>query len=206
MGHRVEEVKLGKHTYQVVAQRHAYLERKLGPYASEVTQLATGDFAGLIRSGSVGYHGLLSIFIPDLMPLHEWRGFASEKAYEQTELWKQSKGAEGADMYDEKLDNSPDLDQMVAAFTAVAAVNRIDLVGKVKELLGPDFFSSDLWTALRARVEVEGIKMLTALPAGGSESERSQQQSGASTPTTGGTTPPTPGSSGDGRTPGSSTT
>ena len=192
MGQRVEEVKLGKNTYQVVAQRHAYLERKLGPYAKEVTQLATGDIAGLLRSGSVGYHGLLAIFIPDLMPLWEWRGFGSQKAFEETELWKQSKGEQGTDQYDEDADNSPDLDQMVTAFTAVAAVNRIDMVAKIKELMGPDFFSSDLWTALRAKFEVAAIETILSLPSGGTESERSPQPSGESAPTTGGTNGQTP--------------
>ncbi|HEY3435070.1 MAG TPA: hypothetical protein VGK41_05410 [Solirubrobacterales bacterium] len=192
MGQRVEEVQLGKYTYQVVAQRHAYLERKLGPYAQEVTQLAAGDIAGLIRAGSTGYHGLLAIFIPELMPLHEWRGFASKKAYDETELWKQSKGTEGSDQYDEDADNSPDLDQMVTAFTAVAAVNRIDMVGKLKELLGPDFFSSDLWTALRAKFEVAALEAVMNLPTGGSDSERSPLPSGESGPTSGGTPAPTP--------------
>lgn len=206
MGQRVREVKLGQHTYTVVAQRHAYLERKLGNELGSVLALAGGDAANLVASGSVGYHGLLSVFIPDLMPLHEWRGFATQKTYEDTELFKSSGGEQGSDQYDEEADHSPDLDQMVDAFQAVAEVNRIDLLGKLKELVGPDFFASDLWTALRARGELEVMKQLTKPAAGGSGSESLQPPSGESPPTTGGTPSPTPASSGAGPSPASSST
>jgi len=205
MGQRTREVQLGEHTYTVVAQRHAYLERKLGPEVSEVLKLAGGDTASLIASGSEGYHRLLGIFIPDLMALFEWRGFPSQTAFDQTKLWKESGGDEGEDQYDESQDKSPDLDQMVDAMQAVAEVNRIDLVGKIKELAGPDFFSSDLWKALKARVEIEAIQRLTTLD-GGSSSESLPPPSGEPQPANGGTTRPTAGSSAAGPSPASSTT
>jgi hypothetical protein len=206
MGQRVREVQLGKHTYTVVAQRHAYLERKLGSEIGSVLALAGGDASNLVASGSVGYHGVLSVFVPELMPLHEWRGYPSQKAYEETELWKSSGGEEGSDQYDEDADTSPDLDQMVDAFQAVAEVNRIDLIGKLKELAGPDFFASDLWRAVKARGEIELMKQLTKLPSGESDSESLPPRSGASAPTSGGAPSPTPASSGDGPSRASSTT
>lgn len=201
MGQRTREVELGEHKYTAVAQRHAYLERKLGPELGEAMKLAGGDAATLVASGSEGYHRLLAIFIPELMPLFEWRGFPSQTAYDQTKLWQESGGKEGEDQYNEALDKSPDIDQMVDAMQAVAEVNRIDLLGKVKELAGPDFFSSDLWRALKARVEIEGIKVLTALPAGDPDSESLQPPSGGPPPSNGGTTPPTSASSAAGPSP-----
>lgn len=206
MGQRTREITLGENTYTVVAQRHAYLERRLGPQFAEAVSLVSGGASQLIASGSEGYHGILSIFIPDLMPLWEWRGFGSLSAYEQTTLWKTTDGSQGTDQYDERQDKSPDLDQMVEAFEAVSEVNRIDMLGKLKELAGPDFFGSRLWTALRARVEVEGIRLLTNLPPGDKPSPSSPQSNGVSDQTSGGTLPPTSESSEGGPTPASPTT
>jgi hypothetical protein len=155
---RTQEIKLGEREYTVVAQRHAYLQRQLGPRAREVAELAGGDTAEFIKAGTTGYHKMLQVFIPDLMPIWEWEGYASATAMD-------------TDQYDEEADKSPTIDQMVVAFQAVAAVNRLDLVGKLKELVGPDFFASDLWRALKARFEVEAIQMLTALPSGDTASE-----------------------------------
>lgn len=184
------EIQLGEHTYTVVAQRHTYLERKLGPRISEVFSLAGGDVRQLAASGSEGYHSLLSVFIPDLMPLWEWRGFASKTAFEQGEAG-----------YDEDADKAPTLPQMVIAFRAAMDVNRLDLLeklgGMVKDLVGPDFLK-----ALRLRAEVEGTKLLANL--GDTSSESLPPQSGEPPQTNGGTTPPTSVSSGVGPTPASS--
>lgn len=204
---RTREIKLGEHEYTVVAQRHAYLERMLGPQIGSALSLSGGDGAqGLIASASTGYHGLLKVFLPELMPLWEWRGFASETAFTSTELHKSSGGEEGSDQYDVAADKSPTTDQMVVALRAVAEVNRIDLVEKLKDLVGPDFFKSDLWRAVRLRLEIAGIDAIKSFDLGALTSVSLQPPSGESAPTNGGTPPPTPASSGAGPTPASSTT
>jgi hypothetical protein len=197
-GLRHQQVKLGQHEYVVVAQRHAYLQRKLGPQVSEALNLSGSDAQAIIKSSTVGYHGLLNVFIPDLMPLWEWEGYASETAME-------------SDQYDEQADKSPTIDEMVTAFQAVATVNRLDLLGKLKDLIGglagPDFFSGSLGKALRARMEVEGIKLLTNVETTGeSASESSPAPSGEPPQRNGGTSLQTSESSGAGPTPASSPT
>lgn len=188
---RTQEIKLGEHTYTVVAQRHAYLQRELGPRIQETLDLTGGDTASMIKAGTVGYHSLLSVFIPDLMALWEWEGFASQTAMD-------------GDQYDKEADKSPTIDQMVIAFKAVASVNRLDLATKLKELVGPDFFASDLWRAVRARGEVELIGRLTQI--GEPSSGSLQPQNGESAQTSGGTSAPTPVESVGGPTHASSTT
>jgi hypothetical protein len=201
---RTREIKLGEHEYTVVAQRHAYLERKLGPQIGATLNLSAAE--GPIAIASTGYHALLNVFIPELMPLWEWRGFASETAYTATELHKTSGGEEGSDQYDEAADRSPTTDQMVTAFRAVAEVNRIDLVEKLKELVGPDFFASDIWRAIRLKLEIAGIDAIKKFDLGALSSPSSPPPSGESDQTNGGTTVPTAAPSGAGPTPASSTT
>lgn len=181
---RTRQIALGRHTYTVIAQRHAYLQRTLGPKVAELGELDVnaGNAATAVAGG---LHSTLSIFIPDLMPEWEWNGYASPTAAD-------------ADDYDAEADNSPTVDQMVIAVEAVAEVNRLDLLKHLKGLVGPDFRKA-IWA--RAEVELTQFIASTGEPA----SERSPSQSGESPSMNGGTSDPTEDASSAGPTPASST-
>lgn len=183
---RTRDIKLGEHMYTVVAQRHSYLQRALGPRFSSLADMSASDTSQIAGAATKGYHSLLSVFIPDLMPLYEWEGFPTEEAF-STDDWHK------------ELDHAPSIDQMVIAAEAVAEVNRLDLVKHIKELVGPNFLR-----ALRAKAEVELTKWLAET--GDSSSASSPPSNGASAPTNGSTIAPTSAPSGDGHTPASSTT
>lgn len=116
----IADVVLGDTTYKVVPQRIGYLRSKLGLILSGITDvdLNAGNVLDVLGNKA---HGVLMVFIPDLMTEYEFAGFPTKEAWEKGE-------------YDEQYDKSPSPAQIRAAFTTVAEVNEVDLLkhlGKV---------------------------------------------------------------------------
>jgi hypothetical protein len=115
-------VKMGEHEYVVFPQRIGYLMNRLGPRLQEAIE-AEIDGVGGIKLVGVKAHDVLKVFIPDLMPAHEFLGYASEEAL-------------AADAYEEDADRSPDAPQIEAAFAAVKDVNGGAVLDHLKALVG----------------------------------------------------------------------
>jgi hypothetical protein len=164
------------HTYAVVPQRHAYLQRQLSQTFESLGELDVKQLRGDAEGAILGQTttqvwSLLKVFIPDLMPLYEWEGFSSDEAMK-------------ANDYDKERDRSPDLDQQVEAFKAVLEVNRLDLLRYIKDLVGPDFFKAQLQQRL-------GTLLADLLDPSSTPSPSLPQRNGGSAPTSSGTIGPT---------------
>lgn len=74
-----EWVQLGDHKYEVMDQGWPYLSHEIPEVLSAI---ATGeiDTSNVLAFAGGKMYDLLRVFIPDLMPEHEWRGFASQAA------------------------------------------------------------------------------------------------------------------------------
>jgi hypothetical protein len=158
-------VVLGDHTYTVYPQRIGYLENRLGKWISTLTNANVEGDDILAMLGDQVY-GLLKVFIPKLMPYHEFRGFPSVADMESGN-------------YDEAADASPSPDQIVVAFEVVTAVNRFDLFKHVGKLVDPHL--------LRAQATAMVAERLT----GPSSVIESSTTTPDTTSTSSGTTPPT---------------
>lgn len=182
------EIALGAHTYTVRPQKIGYLIHKLGPNLQEAL---TAEIEGLDAAALAGAKArdVLAVFIPDLMPTWEWLGYASERAFEETQLWKRSNGAEGSDQYDEAADKSPEPLQIKAAFKAASNVNGGEVFGHLKALIGPVLWEKV--TALVVAKMAEESGPLSTISPTSESSPTSPPASGESDPTTSGTTPPT---------------
>ncbi len=136
---KLNEITIGAHEYTVVAQPLAYLEMELGDVfaglsgvdkpadlADVVTENATSTDTPAARQGfgevaGPGYD-ILKVFIPDLMPEYEFRGFASEDAFANGVRDRAAARC------------APTVPQVVEAFEVIFKVNRLDVVkhlGKV---------------------------------------------------------------------------
>lgn len=115
-------VQLGEHDYPLYPQKIGYLENKLGRLVKGMAEQAVdGDTSSVVGWLGERTYDVLKVFVPKLMPLYEFRGYASEQAME-------------AGDYDEDADKSPDWPQVVTAIEQAMAVNRFDLfkhLGKV---------------------------------------------------------------------------
>src|SRR3982751_2876901 len=88
------QVHLGDETYLVVAQRHAYLKRRLAGVIDSLSASSAEDAGGLMEVIGSRVYEVLKAFIPDFMPRWKFEGFATEQAYI-------------AEEYDEQADRSP---------------------------------------------------------------------------------------------------
>lgn len=165
------KVIMGAHEYDVRPQKIGYLLNRLGPQLQEVLEADVEglDGATLLTAKA---HGTLAVLIPDLMPLHEFLGFASEEAMR-------------AGVYDEAADHSPEPLQIKDAFKAASDVNGGEVLAHLKALLGPVL--TERVTAAITAAMVENYSSATPAP-----SPTSPPTSGESDPTTSGTTPQTP--------------
>ncbi len=117
-------VRLGDHEYVVVPQRIGRLQHELGETFATLGQDAeTPEGSG--RNDLTGSAWrLLRVFVPGLMPEHEFVGFASQNALDSGE-------------YDASADRSPNPEEIETAVRAVLTVNRIDLVKHLGKVIPP---------------------------------------------------------------------
>jgi hypothetical protein len=165
----METITLGGVDVNVVAQRHAYVSRCIGPaFASVVakSQDVSAEITGIEQvldfAGESAYD-LLIVLIPSLekgIPKWQFMGFASQAAMD-------------AGDYDRHADDSPTYPEIVNAFAVGLRVNGIDKLGKV---IDPAY--------LRAQLN---MLIATALS---TSSATSPSTNGTSPSTSSGTTPP----------------
>jgi hypothetical protein len=179
------EIQLGVHTYTVRPQKIGYLIHKLGPNLQEALTAELEGLDGALLAGAKA-RDVLAVFIPDLMPTWEWLGYASERAFEDTQLWKRSDGAEGSDQYDENADNSPEPLQIKQAFKAASNVNGGEVLGNLKALLGETLTQKVIEFLVEFARQQGALTSPTSAP-----SPTSPPPSGGSAQTNSGTTPPT---------------
>jgi hypothetical protein len=118
------EITLGDQQYKVVPQRVGYLVHKLGDRFGELLEAELEGVEGAEMLPAQA-HAILRVFIPGLMPVHEFLGYASEEAMK-------------AGNYDEKDDRSPDPLQIGAAFKAASDANGGEVLSHLKALIGPE--------------------------------------------------------------------
>lgn len=175
------------HTYTIVQQRHQRIERALigkdGVLSSLEDLSQVGESSGLSDLTSLAgekLYDVLKVFIPDLMPRWEFRGYGSDEA-------------EARDEYAEHMDRSPSVPQISAAFRAAIDVNGLEFVGKVR-----DFFGADLIRAqLRAAMATWAAQQREKLKTGPGEQPSLPPENGASAPTSSSPPEPTPDSLGE---------
>ena len=168
-------VTLGAHEYDVRPQKIGYLLNRLGPKLQEALEAEVEGLDGAALIGAKA-HDLLRVFIPDLMPLHEFLGYVSEE--------KMRLGPDKG--YDPDFDKSPEPLQIKDAFKAASDVNGGEVFQHLKGLLGP-VLTQRIAAFLTARM-AEATTSISDEPG---SSQTSPPESGESDPTSSGTTPPT---------------
>ena len=160
-------VSLGEQTFTVYPQRFGRIKKNLGHEFASITDLAFESLADFIGQGMERAHRVLQVFIPDLMPLHEFCGYATVEAYEDPEA-------------EEDDDVGPTFPEVVAAFDTVMKVNRFDLFKQLGNVVSPEL--------IRAYLNQQVAESLSRTQT----SESSSATSGLATPSmTSGTTDPT---------------
>lgn len=131
-------IPLGSETYEVVPQAWPYLQHELTEFGLTLRDLESfdafrnGDVAGAIEGLGERAHTLLTIFIPDLMPIHRWLGYRSAEAMEDGQ-------------YDpEAAKKAPSFAQIVDAFESVFRVNRLDVVQRLKGLFPMELIQQEI--------------------------------------------------------------
>jgi hypothetical protein len=161
-------ITLGAHDYEVRPQKIGYLINKLGTRLQEALESEIDGVDGVALAGAKA-HDVLNVFIPDLMPVYEFLGYASEAAMLNGE-------------YSEATDVSPEPLQIKDAFKAASDVNGGEVLGHLKALLGP-VLTEKAVAAITAMV-AEAARSTTSAP-----SPISPPTSGGSDQTSSGTTP-----------------
>lgn len=105
-------IKLGPREHRVVPQSIGRIERKLRP----IIALFNADDPTSADPALI--HEVLQVFIPDVMPLHEFRGYPSAEAME--------KGEAG----DPEADNSPTVPEVEDAIETIFTVNGGDRLAR----------------------------------------------------------------------------
>lgn len=122
-------IALGDQTYSVIPQRIGRLRSQLMPMFrnmdSFLPSFEGASIDSILDQGMERVHSVLIVFIPDLMPMHEFCGFSTVDAYE-------------AGDYHEGSDHGPDLPQLRVAFETCFKVNSLDLLGHLKNVFSPE--------------------------------------------------------------------
>ena len=175
-------IALGDQTYTIVPQKIGRLRSRLGVELKSLESLSSAlegtSFDAVIGTSLERAHGLLSVFIPDLMPVHEFCGFSTQEAYE-------------ADEYHEASDHGPDLTQVRVAFDVCMKVNSLDLLAHLKNVFGPELIRAVVQEQVLTRVQgalTEATEESSLTPSSTSTSSTSGPESES---TTSGMTPPT---------------
>lgn len=120
------EVTLGEHTLPVYAQRHAYLQNRLGRFIDRLVDegVEAGNVLDIVQSSA---YELLVVLIPNLdkrVPEWEFKGYGSREAMDAGE-------------YDEQTDRSPTVPEIRTAFEVAAKVNSFDVLKAVWKVVDP---------------------------------------------------------------------
>lgn len=165
------QITLGDRTYGVRAQRIGRLADKLGDRFGQIVDMELGgDGASQLASLGGAAHEILRVFIPEVMPLPEFLGYASEADMR-----------EGRRPSDPDADRSPTLPEIEQAFRTAFDVNGFGVLGHLKALVEPE--------VLRKMITLQISRTLTS-GSGGSPSspqpsgESDQPSSGTSAPST----------------------
>lgn len=144
---------LGEHSYPVYPQRIGYLENKLGKTLGKLIEgnIASDSLLSFLLGNA---YELLRVFIPRLMPEHEFRGYRTAEDL-------------AAGNYDADADASPSNPQIVEAFQLVMRVNRFDIFGSLGKLVDADLLRGLLSAQMAARLTGDGsaIESSTTIPA-----------------------------------------
>lgn len=119
---QTEWLQLGPNTYEVGAQPIPIVKHALADYFARLTA-SDIDVENFLEFATGKAHELLSIFIPDLMPLYEWEGYLSADAM-----------ARGEFDPDVARRVAPDGQQVHHALVVCFKVNKLDihkLLGKI---------------------------------------------------------------------------
>lgn len=165
-------VPIGNQTYQLIPQKLGRLRSQLPLQFKSLESLATlemGTFDAFVGQSLERAHGILKVFIPDLMPVHEFCGFSTSEAY-------------AANEYHEESDHGPDLPQIRNAFEVAMKVNSLDLFKHLGNVFSPDL--------IRAVIQEQVLTRVTGSPTPTSTTTSSTSGE-ASESTTSGTTLPT---------------
>jgi hypothetical protein len=163
------KIRLGEHEVDVFAQRHAYLENKLGKWFAALAESSQQnlDVNNLLAFLGGQTYDVLVVMIPTLgrrMPRWEFDGYGSQEAWEAKD-------------YDEQLDKSPTVPEIVNAFEVAIQVNRFNVFGALTKIVDPRMLRALVNERLAATIS--------------QKSQSSLPPSGESDPTSSGTTPPT---------------
>lgn len=120
------EVTLGEHVLPVYAQRHAYLQNRLGRFIDGLVDdgVEAGNVLDAVQNSA---YELLVVLIPNLdkrVPEWEFKGYGSREALEQGD-------------YDEQVDKSPTVPEIRQAFEVAAKVNSFDVLKAVWKVVDP---------------------------------------------------------------------
>lgn len=151
-GGRKLAIKMGDYEYIVVPQRIGRIRAELPKALAGMEDFEASDFDGLLDLLGDRAHGVLKVFIPDLMPPWEFQGFPTKETME-------------AGDYNEEYDKSPDPGQIRDAFTAASTVSRMDFLGSLGKLIGPDliraFVAGLMRQTLEAREQTDSSESLS---------------------------------------------
>lgn len=155
------EVRLGTHTYKAVPQRVAKVANQLPKAIASAFEEEGGHVGSMFELPLTSAYRVLQIFIDELMPEHEWRGY-SEVAFqrlgeigtrtleivdelEKEDLAKERRAEleaeqdelekEASALYDPDKDKSPTLPEIRRAFEVVVPLNGVDQ--QLRDLLAP---------------------------------------------------------------------
>lgn len=149
----VEHIKLGPNDndiYEVSAQPLPYLKRALGGYFTALTANEI-DSSNVAEVFTAKAHELLSIFIPDLMPLHTWEGFRSEEDMEAGNF---------DDEYARRV--APTGPQVKLAVKRCFALNSLDLWKGLGQFVDPLDLQQFVGRFLRGEDVLAGMKSLSS--------------------------------------------
>lgn len=162
------KITLGEHEVDVLAQRHAYLENKLGKWFGTFVESSQGlDSGQLLNFLGGNVYEVLSTLIPTLpkrMPSWEFDGFGSAEAAANKD-------------YDETLDKSPTVPEIIEAFEAAIEVNRFDIFKVLGKIVDPQMLRALINERIAAAVSNQSQN--SPLPSG----ESDQTNSGTTAPT-----------------------
>ncbi len=153
-------VKLGEHELTVYAQRHAYLQNRLGKLVAGLMERGQGlDTDGLLGFVGDSAYDVLCALIPAVqtrIPRYEFAGYVSQEAMD-------------ADEYDPEADRSPTVPEIREAVRVAIDVNGLDVLGKLGSIVDP--------TLLRAELNVRLVEAMSS----GSANSRAENGESAST-------------------------